>query len=440
MAPRKKISTPLHLLAIILLTGSIRCWAVDIDYQISARAGWIMPDGKVDKVVGATGKWHGPTYGADFSATFYPQWKSLQQWNGAGAGAGLGYWNLSHKMLGHAITPYVYMDVPIVKCPHFVLGIRPGIGAAFVTKTYQNTVPEGHLYQDVTGANECIGSVSNFYFPEGIYMNFPIVKGWSVMASGGWYHISNGSIKQPNSGYNIFAVEVGVRYVVEEQGIRNKEERQNTSDWREDGVCSIKSVVRGDFSSNKTGNDRQKQWAVEASVTGGGRQVYYRDQQTFFVGEIQAAAYWLACPVFRLGGGMDVFYDGAYVRRETKFGKTNLDAARAGDCWRMGISVQPELVVGHLTAGLHVGAYMYDPVKELEPGDAAKQADNGRLVKPIFYKYNLLKAGSAGYPDGWLYTQVVLRYHLPWHIFVQGTMKSHLTKVEFMSVGIGASF
>ncbi len=440
MMLRKKMTTLLLLLAVVLPTGYGSCRAVDIDYQASARAGWIMPDGKVDKVVGENGKWHGPTYGGDFSATFYPQWKSLQQWNGAGVGVGLGYWNLSHKMLGHAITPYIYMDVPIVKCPHFVLGIRPGIGAAFVTKTYKNTVSEGHLYQDVTDANECIGSVSNFYFPEGIYMDFPITNSWSVMASGGWYHISNGSIKQPNSGYNMFAAEIGVRYAVEEEGIRNKNERQSVFFEREDYIDGIKNNIRTGLSNKKTEKSEQKRWVVEVAMTGGGRQVYYRDQQTFFAGELQVAAYWLACPIFRLGGGVDVFYDGAYIRRETKFGKTNLNAARAGDCWRVGISVQPEFVVGNLTAGLHVGAYMYDPVKELEPGDEAKQAENGRLVKPIFYKYNLMKAGSAGYPDGWLYTQVVLRYHLPWHIFVQGTMKSHLTKVEFMSVGIGASF
>ena len=54
-----------------------------------------------------------------------------------------------------------------------------------------------------------------------------------------------------------------------------------------------------------------------------------------------------------------------------------------------------------------------------------------------FYAYDLLKAGSAGYPDGWLYTELVLRYHLPWNIFIQGMMKSHLTKVEFISLGIG---
>ena len=172
----------------------------------------------------------------------------------------------------------------------------------------------------------------------------------------------------------------------------------------------------------------------------GGRQVYYRDQQTFVVGSMHASAYWHAHPIFRLGGGVDVFYDGAYIQRETRFIKTNLDLAQPGDCWRVGVSVQPEFVVGNFTAGLHVGAYMYDPVKNLEPYKEIKYKKDlpqERLNKPIFYAYDLLKAGAPGNPDGWLYTEVVLRYHLPWHMFVQAMMKSHLTKVEFISLGLG---
>jgi hypothetical protein len=80
---------------------------------------------------------------------------------------------------------------------------------------------------------------------------------------------------------------------------------------------------------------------------------------------------------------------------------------------------------------------MYDPVKALEPQWRKDGLPSQRLDKPIFYAYDLLNAGSAGYPDGWLYTEVVLRYHLPWNIFVQWLMKSHLSKVEFISAGLG---
>lgn len=380
--------------------------------SVSLQGGAVMPDGKVDKVVDAPKEWHAPVWGVNVGVDFAPDWQALKDWNNATIGVGLSYWNMGHELLGHAIAPYAYMNIPLVKLPRFELGLRPGIGAAFMTKTYRNTVPDGHLFKDVINANECIGSVTNLYFPEVLYMNFPLAKGWSISLAGGWYHISNGSTVQPNSGYNIFGAELGVKKVVDEVERRVGYEAR---DKEEDA----------------------KKWSVAVAGTMGGRQVYYRDQQTFVVGSMHASAYWHAHPIFRLGGGVDVFYDGAYIQRETHFGKTNLDLAQPGDCWRVGVSVQPEFVVGNFTAGLHVGAYMYDPVKALEPQWREDGLPTERLDKPVFYAYDLLNAGSAGYPDGWLYTEVVLRYHLPWHMFVQAMMKSHLTKVEFISLGLG---
>ena len=209
-------------LSILLFTCfALHLHAVDVDYRLGARAAWIMPDGKVDKMTQQQGKWLGPAYSADFSVTFRPDWRALQQWNGAGVGLGFTYWHLPHDLLGQAFAPYAYMDIPLVKRSHFVLGLRPGIGAAFMTKTYQNTVPEGHLYHDLNNANQSIGSVTNLYFPEMLYMDFPIAKGWSVGIAGGWYHISNGSVRQPNSGYNLFAAELALRYSPTQSPIAN---------------------------------------------------------------------------------------------------------------------------------------------------------------------------------------------------------------------------
>ena len=402
------------LCILLLFLFTLHLYALDVDYRLSGRAAWILPDGKVDKMTQQQGKWLGPAYSADFSVTFRPHWRALQQWNGAGVGLGFTYWHLPHDLLGQAFAPYAYMDIPLVKRSHFVLGLRPGIGAAFMTKTYQNTVPEGHLYQDLNNANQSIGSVTNLYFPEMLYMDFPIAKGWSVGIAGGWYHISNGSVRQPNSGYNLFAAELALRYSPTQSPIAH----------RQSPIANSQSPIA-------------KRWSIIAAATASGRQVYYRDQQTFFVSSMHAAAYWHAHTIFHLGGGVDVFYDGAYIPRDTQFQKTNLAAAKAGDCWRIGVSLQPTFVVGDFSLGLHLGAYLYDPVKELEPYSEAIQSLTGRLDKPMFYAYDLLKAGSSGNPDGWLYTSVVLRYHLPWHIFLQAMMKSHLTKVEFVSLGIG---
>ena len=385
----------------------------------SLQGGAVMPDGKVDKLVQDTGAWHGPVWGVDINVDFAPDWKALQQWNNATLGVGLTYWNMGHEMLGHAIAPYIYMNVPLVRVPHFELGLKPGIGAAFMTKTYRNTVPEENMFVTLAGANPSIGSVTNLYFPEELYMNFPLAKGWSICLAGGWYHISNGSIRQPNSGYNIFGGKLGVTKVIEAQCTGGRCVEEHAEDM------------------NNASSEKTKNWSIAVAGTMGGRQVYHADQQTFMVGTMHASGYWHAHKIFRLGAGVDVFYDGAYVPRKTNFVKTNLALAQKGDCWRVGVSLQPEFVVGNFIAGLHVGAYMHDPVKALEPQWEGDGLPSERLDKPIFYAYDLLKAGAPRNPDGWLYTEVVLRYHLPWHVFVQAMMKSHLTKVEFVSLGLG---
>ena len=424
---------------------------LSVDCRAMLRAGAIMPDGKVDVMVGDKGAWTGPSLGADFSVTFYPQWQALDEWSisfrprtdhqgrpirhrQAGMGVGLSYWCFGQDpLLGHAIAPYLYLDIPLVSLPHFVLGLRPGIGLGFLTKTYRNTVPEGHMFQDLVDANRCVGSVTNFHFPEALYMEFPVRKGWSIAVEGGWYHFSNGSTVQPNSGYNLFAASLGARKTIDAQqgrGAMGKHPYGETNHNAETNSSSLSLRREGRGGSS---------WTIEFALTAGARQVYYRDQATFAVGEFQASAYWLAHPIFRLGGGLDLFYDGAYKQRETHFGKTHLAAAKPSDCWRLGVSLQPEFVIGQFTAGFHVGFYLLDPVKELEPAADAQASATGRIEnKGIFYRYDLLNAGSAGYPDGWLYTQIVLRYRLPYHLFLQANMKAHITKVEFVSFGIGA--
>ena len=424
---------------------------LSVDCRAMLRAGAIMPDGKVDVMVGDKGAWTGPSCGADFSVTYYPQWQALDDWSisfrprtdrrgrpirhrQAGMGVGLSYWCFGQDpLLGHAIAPYLYLDIPLVSLPHFVLGLRPGIGVGFLSKTYRNTVPEGHMFQDLVDANRCVGSVTNFHFPEALYMEFPVCKGWSIAVEGGWYHFSNGSTVQPNSGYNLFAASLGARKTINAQqgGVAMGKHPYGETKHNAETNSSSPSLCR----EGRGGSS----WALEFALTAGARQVYYRDQATFAVGEFQASAYWLAHPIFRLGGGLDLFYDGAYKPRETHFGKTYLAAAKPSDCWRLGVSLQPEFVIGQFTAGFHVGFYLLDPVKELEPAANAKASATGRIEnKGIFYRYDLLNAGSAGYPDGWLYTQIVLRYRLPYHLFLQANMKAHITKVEFVSFGIGA--
>lgn len=421
------------IVSVILLLAGLQVWALphyELAYRISGSAAMIMKDGKVDEWV------QRPVLGGQFAVEFLPtgRWHSLQQWNNASIGVGASYLNLGNDAkLGSAVAAYGYINQPFYNGTHFRIGARPTVGLAAISKRYANTYEGSSLYKDRTGANWSIGSILNAYLAMELYMDFPIKDGWEITLSGGWHHMSNGSVMQPNSGYNLFGGELGICYCP-----------NHAYETPEPDV------------PRKLYDGVDKPWAVEISATGGMKQNYYsdnRDGQRFFgAASVKAAAYWVPVSIFRLGGGVDAFYDGYYacVSKEfasetpgatiTYFGKTYLKESNVKNCFRVGLSIQPEFIIGHLTAGLHVGFYLFDPVKNLEPYKDAKAADEAGepLNRGVFYSYDFSKASN--YQDGWCYMQFVLKYHVLDHLFVQLGLKTHGVRAEFIDAGLGVAF
>lgn len=407
------------LLISVLCVCSMAGWSsAPVRYDLGVRGGYILRDGKTDPYMGKM-----PSLGATFSMEWTPEWESMKRLNGASVGLAVDYQYLTNNQwLGSMIGTYTFLCIPLVKLPHFALGLRPGIGLAVATKTYWTTRPEGEELPYLPGAhgeptvNQCVGSHLNVYFNEALYLEFPFHNGWALGMTAGWQHYSNGSTIQPNSGYNILGGELYARKQID------------------DGRVSSKWWGRG---------EGFKRWDVELAAGGGFRQVYYRDRQTFGVASVSLSAHYRPWYVFKIGAGVDVFYDGAYVPRKTSFNKTYLDLAQPSDCWRLGVSLQPTLVVGNLTAGFYFGVYLMDGVKNLEytNDEEKQQLQNGqRLDKPLFYAYDILHAGSAGHADGFFYTRLVLKYRVTNHLFVHAGLKGHLTKAEFVDAGLGVCF
>lgn len=426
---------------VIVLFASMQLFALphyELAYRLSGAGAMMMPDGKVDQWI------QRPVLGGQFAVEFLPtgRWHCLQQWNNASIGVGVSYLNLGNDAyLGSAIAAYGYMNQPFYNGTHFRIGVRPTVGLAAATKTYRNTLPPGVTpYTTAKGgdgkliANWSIGSILNAYLAMELFMDFPIKDGWEITLSGGWHHISNGSFMHPNAGYNMFGGELGVRY---HPDIHNY-------------TAPEPDVPR------KLYDGVDKPWAVEISATGGAKQNYYADNQHgqlfFGAATIKAAAYWVPVSIFRLGGGVDAFYDGYYAAVNhayasdnpgaaiTYFGKTYLAKSEVKNCFRVGVSIQPEFIIGRLTAGIHVGFYVFDPIKNLEPYAEAKEAaDAGQpLNRGIFYSYDFSKASN--YQDGWCYMQFVLKYHVLDHLFVQLGLKTHGVRAEFIDAGLGVAF
>lgn len=426
-------------LSVILLFTCLHTFALphyELAYRLGGTALFMLQDEKVSPWLVRT-----PAVpGAAFTVEFLPtgRWHCLQQWNNASVGVGARYLNLgNNEILGSAVTAYGYMNMPFYNGVHFRIGVRPTVGLAAVTKTYANTYQGERLYQDHQGANWSIGSVLNAYLALELFMDFPIKNGWELTLNGGWHHISNGSVIHPNAGYNMLGGELGLRY---HPGAKQYER-------------PAPDVPR------KLYDGVDKPWAVEISATGGVKQNYYRDNypnmQFYGAATVKVAAYWVPVSIFRIGAGIDAFYDGYYRAVShsvpgaeaafpdapvTYFGKTYLKESNIKNCFRAGVSIQPEFVIGRLTAGIHVGFYVYDPIKNLEPFKEAKEADEAGkpLNRGIFYSYDFTKASN--YQDGWCYMQFVLKYHVLEHMFVQLGLKTHGARAEFIDAGVGVAF
>ena len=448
----KKIS--LFIASILWCTTLFAIPHYELAYRLSGAGAMIMPDGKVDHHINR------PVLGGQFAVEFLPtgRWHCLQQWNNASIGVGVSYLNLGNEAkLGSAVAAYGYMNQPFYNGTHFRIGVRPTVGLAAITKRYINTLPEGAkpYYQGDGGfkeANQSIGSILNAYLAMELFMDFPIKDGWEITLAGGWHHMSNGSVMHPNAGYNIFGGELGLRYHPskgEESAVNGERpKRMNTKELHE---------------------EVDKPWAVEISATGGMKQNYYADNQNgqrfYGVATLKAAAYWVPVSIFRIGGGIDAFYDGYYSAVSSKvpgavaenpdapvtyFEKSYLKESDAKNCFRVGFSIQPEFIIGKLTAGIHVGFYLYDPVKNLEPYSTITNTKDPKydpnalhpgdepFNRGLFYSYDFTKASN--YQDGWCYMQFVLKYHVLDRMFVQLGLKTHGVRAEFIDAGIGVAF
>jgi len=444
---------PRRLIVILCCLLSICSWAkhdsipYELAYRVSGMAGSLIRDDKVDAFIDR------PVVGGSFAVEFLPtgRLKSLQQWNNASIGVGATFLNMGNdRMLGQVIAVHGHLNTPFVRLPHFIFGIRPSVGLAFATKTYSNTLPSQYQrysrIADDNGkpiANQSIGSVVNAYLALELFMAIPIVNGFDITLSGGWHHVSNGSILHPNGGYNMLNGQLGLRYT---PGLDDKHHTKPLYQAPQPRV------------PKRLYEDVDKKWDVEVFATGGIKQNYYRDNQDkmqfYGVASIGIAAHWIPLSIFKLGAGIDAFYDGYYSavsadlipsgsdqpKHTTWFKKTYLAKSDIKNCFRVGFSLQPEFVIGRLTAGLHIGFYLFDPIKNLEPYNEAKKADdnNKSLHRSIFYSYDLANASTK--QDGWLYTRFVLKYLCTDHLFVQLGLKTHGVRAEFIDAGLGLRF
>lgn len=328
-------------------------------------------------------------------------------------GIGSVWLNLGNDdILGNLFALYPYLNFNIINNTFLKLNLKTGVGLSYLTKTFNNTMYFDNNNQLIFNrSNAAIGSKINSFLAGGANFEIPLNQGISIIGGVHWNHASNGSVMRPNSGLNMINIAAGLSYFPNFKAYYKPIERKHANLQRKTGI--------------------------ELILSGGVNELYFLDNRMFPNGTFTFNVYRQLTNRLRLGIGADGFYNGAYASVNSSPDSTQntsssqftyLSEDKIINRFRVGISIQPEFVLGRLTAGIHFGLYIFDPIKNLEPYAEAKA---GLLNKPLIYAYNIEKE------HGWLYTRASLKYLINKNLFAQIGLKTHLHKAEFIEWGFG---
>ena len=422
------------LLIYILLLFCATLHAADFaPYKIKGQfiGGWIYPhDASIIKPI-TKGPVLGGEIAFELASDGSKQWQ--KDFNMPDLGFALQVLDLGNpEITGQMISLYPYINIPMVNSEKIRFNAKMGMGAAFATKPcdVEAAIADPRAIKQKAGDyNFAIGGVFNFAIAAGLNIEVPVYKKLSLTADVMYNHFSSASTSQPNSGFNMFNGYLGLKYLME----RRNEKGEITPN-----------------SSLLTPNSL-KRWSGEVILSGGVKELYYKDNKYFGTASLNLEGYYHTCRQHRIGVGLDLFYDGAYAQtvaqneagkyywteENTYFGRTFTPNNNFENKLRLGLNIANELTIGKFGIFAHFGIYLYDPVKNMEPGGEILQALNkGETPKKkgFIYPYDIDKE------DGWNYFRIGVKYHFTRNFLVNLSFKTHLQKVEFFELGLGYAF
>lgn len=121
--------------------------------------------------------------------------------------AGLGFYHSTlgnNKVFGKLNGYYAFVDYKMFDIgSRFNVGHRISFGIAHNTKCFD---------QETNPRNFVVGSHINAFFQYDLALHYSVTQRTSVKLSGGLTHSSNGNLREPNSGFNIFTMSVGLQH------------------------------------------------------------------------------------------------------------------------------------------------------------------------------------------------------------------------------------
>lgn len=330
-------------------------------------------------------------FGIEFPSTQQRPWQ--QYLNNPTVGLGISYIDLGDKVMGQAIAMYPYIMINGVRSEHFNLKVKIGSGLAGINEHYYTT-------EDKPIPNKTFSTTINAYLTAGLNLEFPITRNFMINGELGFFHMSNGRMKEPNKGANVLYGGVGLVAT-----INPTEEEQKAIEYP----------------------DLPYRWSINLTASSGIHAADQTDPKRFAIFSLHAGAIYSTCNWHGIGIGADLFYNDAIGNPLTNRGMYITTTER----WkrmRGGLSLNNEFKFGNFTAMVDWGVYLFNPVRNLYNND---HPIYGRGPRPLFYK-----STEVGVNEAFHYIRFGVKYRIFDNIYLQALAKTHMHICELIEFGI----
>ena len=331
------------------------------------------------------------------------------------------------EILGQMMALYPYLNIPLYKNRTLSFNIKIGCGLDYCTKPFdsENAKLDPREPEEMAADyNFAIGGPVGVTAMAALNLDVKLHKNIFFTADVSFSHFSTGNTYSPNYGLNLFNGYVGLKYLP----VYKEKPAQ---------VDTLPAIT--------------KRWSGEIVLSGSAKKLYYLDNEHYGCASLNVEGYYRTCNQHRVGVGLDVFFSDSFrktvdvdengkyywTNEHTYFKRTCITEDNIANKFRVGFNVANELTVNKVGIFLHIGMYLYDPIKNMEPGEDCVEALNAGETpkqKGLFYAYDVQKE------DGWCYVRLGLRYHITPHFLISGSVKTHLNKVDFAEFGVGYAF
>lgn len=233
---------------------------------------------------------------------------------------------------GKPLAVYSFMNAPFKRWKKWSINYEIGFGLSLNWKPHE-LFEDGYYYP--------IGSYFTVFFDFGINSSIRLAKNWDLNIGLNYTHFSNGAVKLPNLGVNVFAPRVGVQYIFKERpSFKTQEVPKYLKEW--EWLITVSPSVRQVgfiYEYNDDTLAKAFNYGVLTISSAFNRQISHK---------------------VKFGGGFDFSYNEAYAA-DTIMVNGSLFKAHSTfkDKFLIGIFPSFELVFNKLSMTVQPGFYIY---------------------------------------------------------------------------------